>query len=143
MEKIQLKLSSNTMLQSCQLSLVGKLFTKQAIISNNVCAEWKTYHHILLTQPNDNLKLLLKGLLINDTFLPLFCLSILVSTASAERSFSQTKLIMNHLRNHISEHSLSKLLKIELESPDQLSDSDLECIASIRREVGLLGKGMH
>ena len=31
----------------------------------------------------------------------------------------------------MSEHSLSNLMKIALESPDQLSDNDLECIVAI------------
>ena len=121
-------------------TLEGKMFTKEAIISNDLRAEWKTYRHLLLTQPKDNLKLQLKELLTNDTLkgllpdlhiLASICLSIPVSTASVERSFSEMKLIKNRLRNRMSEHSLSNLMKIALESPDQLSDNDLECIVAI------------
>ena len=59
------------------------------------------------------------------------CLSIPVSTASVERSFSQMKLLKTRLRNCLSDSSLSHLMKIAIESPDKLSDSDTEEIVNV------------
>ena len=49
-----------------------------------------------------------------------------ISIASEERSFSDMKLIKNRLPNCLTELSLSKLMKIIIESPEKLTDSDLE-----------------
>ncbi len=46
------------------------------------------------------------------------CLSIPISTVSAERSFSDMELIKNRLRNRLTELSLSNLMKIVIESPE-------------------------
>ena len=82
----------------------------------------------------------LKELLTNDMLIALFpnlhklatiCLSIPISTASAERSFSDMQLIKNYLRNHLTELSLSNLMKIVIESPEKLTDSDLEEIVDV------------
>ena len=59
------------------------------------------------------------------------CLSIPVSTASVERSFSQMKLLKTRLRNSLSDSSLLHLMKIAIESPDKLSDSDTEEIVNV------------
>ena len=56
------------------------------------------------------------------------CLSIPVTTASVERSFSQMKLIKTRLRSSLNDKSLSNLMKIALESPDELTDSHLEVV---------------
>ena len=58
-------------------------------------------------------------------------LSIPVSTASVERSFLQMKLIITRLRSCLSDKSLSNLMKIAIESPDQLTDQDLEQVIDI------------
>ena len=82
----------------------------------------------------------LKELLANETLTALFpnlyklaaiCLSIPVSTVSAERSFSQMKLIKDRLRSRLTELSLSNLMKIAIESPEKLTDSDLEEIVEV------------
>ena len=68
------------------------------------------------------MKAQLKEISSNDMIKTLFpkigaiCLSIPVTTASAERSFSQMKLIKTNLRN---DKSLSNLMKIAL---DKLAD---------------------
>ena len=59
------------------------------------------------------------------------CLSIPVGTALVERSFSQMKMIKTRLRNRIGESSLSSLTRIAIESPEKLSDNDLENIVDI------------
>ena len=87
----------------------------------------------------------LKELLTNDMLIALFpslhklatiCLSIPISTASVERSFSDMKLIKNRLRNRLTELSLSNLMKIVIESPEKLTDSDLEEIADVWNRKG-------
>ena len=55
-------------------------------------------------------------------------LSIPVGTASVERSFSPMKMIKTRLRNRLGQCSLSQLMKIAIESPERLSDDDLENI---------------
>ena len=59
------------------------------------------------------------------------CLSLPIGTASVERSFSQMKLIKTRLCNRLEELSLSHLIKIAIESPETLSDSDLEEVVTI------------
>ena len=59
-----------------------------------------------------------------------------ISTASEERSFSDKKLIMNHLHNRLTELSLSNLIKIVIESPEKLTDSDLEEIVDVWNRKG-------
>ena len=97
----------------------------------------ETYRQLLSKQLKDNLKTQLQELANNDTLIALLqnlhklaccCLSLPISTASVERSFSQMKLIKTRLRNHLGEISLSHLMKIAIESPETLSDSDLRCV---------------
>ena len=68
----------------------------------------------------------------NLSTLATICLALPVSTASVERSFSRMKLIKNRLQNHLSESSISYLMKIAIETPDRLSDDDLDNIISVR-----------
>ena len=86
------------------------------------------------------MKAQLKELASNDMIKTLFpnlskigaiCLSILVTTASVERSFSQMKLIKTRLRSSLNDKSLSNLMKIALESPDELTDSHLEEVVNV------------
>ena len=58
-------------------------------------------------------------------------LTIPVSTASVERSFSQMKLIKTRLSNALSDCSLSHLMKIAIEAPEVLSDSDLDEVVNV------------
>ena len=86
------------------------------------------------------MKAQLKELASNDMIKTLFpnlskigaiCLPIPVTTASVERSFSQMKLIKTHLRSSLNDKSLSNLMKIALESPDELTDSHLEEVVNV------------
>ena len=81
-------------------------FEKAIIVSSDISTEWKMYHQ----QPKDDISMRQKELLTNDMLIVLFpnlhklatiCLSIPISIASAERSFSDKKLIKNHLRNRL------------------------------------------
>ena len=86
------------------------------------------------------MKAQLKELASNDMIKTLFpnlskigaiCLSIPVTTASVERSFSQMKLIKTSFRSSLNDKSLSNLMKIALESPDELTDSHLEEVVNV------------
>ena len=115
-------------------SLEGTGFEKVAIVSSGLSTEWKTYRQLLIKQLKDDISMQLKELLTNNMLIALFpnlhklatiCLSIPISTASAEWSFSDMKLIKNYLRNRLTDLSLSNLMKIVIESPKKLTDSDL------------------
>ena len=123
----------------------GVQFMREGIISLNVCTEWKTYRQLLSKQPKDNLKTQLQELATNDTLIALLpnlhklaccCLSLPIGTASVGRSFSQMKLIKTRLRNRLGELSLSRLMKIVIESPETLFDSDLEEVVTIWKKKG-------
>ena len=113
----------------------GVQFVKEGIISLDVRTEWKTYRQLLSKQLKDNLKTQLQELATNDTLIALLpnlykfaccCLSLPIGTASVEISFSQMKLIKTRLRNRLGELSLSRLMKIAIESPETLFYSDLQ-----------------
>ena len=83
-------------------SFEGTKFAKAAIVSSHLSTEWKTYRQLLIKQPKDDISMQLKVLLTTDMLIALFpilhklatiCLSIPISTASAERSFSDMKLM--------------------------------------------------
>ena len=57
--------------------------------------------------------------------------AIPVGTASVERSFSHMKMTKTRLKNRLKESSLSFLMKIAIESPEKLSDKDLDDIIDI------------
>ncbi len=70
-------------------------------------------------------------------FPQMFCLmnillSISMSTATVDRSFSLMKLLKNRLRNKLSDVSLAILLRIAMEGPE-LTDIDFEEIFNIFR----------
>ena len=91
----------------------------------------------------------LKELLTNDMLIVLFpylhklatiCLPIPISIPSAEQIFSDKKLIKNRHYRHLTELSLFNLMKIVIESPEELTDSDLEevVMCGIEKVDGLL-----
>ena len=116
-------------------TLQGEETVKEAMISSDITTEWKTFHQFMAKQPKENMKLQLTELATNEMLRSMFpnlntlatiTLSIPVATASVGRSFSQMKLIKTRLRSHLSDTSLSHLIKIAIEFPDKLLDSDLE-----------------
>ncbi len=126
--------------QKVAKTLDGEDTVKQALISADVCTEWKTYKQYLVKQPKENMKLQLKELAANDMLKTMFpnlnvlariSLTIPVTTASVERSFSQMKLIKTRLRSCLKDSNLSYLMKIAIETSDKLTDSELEGIVDI------------
>ena len=107
----------------------GDEYTKEALISPEIRTEWKTFRSYLSKQPKGTLYSQLTELTTSDMLRTMFpnistlaniCLSIPVSTASVERSFSQMKLIKTRILNRIGQSSLSYLMKIAIETPEKL-----------------------
>ena len=118
----------------------GGEYTTKALISSDIRTEWKTYRSYLSKQPKGSLHSQLTELSTNEMLIAMFpnistlakiCLAIPVGTASVERSFSQMKLIKTRLRNRIGQSSLSYLMKIAIETPEKLTDEDLNNIVVI------------
>ena len=91
-------------------------------------------------KPKENMKSQLTDMLSNDMLTTMFpnlhtiatiSLSIPVATASVERSFSQMKLIKTRLRSRLKDTSLSHVMKIAIESPNELTDSDFDEIVEV------------
>lgn len=113
---------------------------KLAIITPEVHSEWMTFRTLLAKKPEESTTQQLKELITNDmlvTMFPNLCkiasigLTIPVSTASVERSFSQMKLIKTRLRNSLSEGTLTQLVRIAIESPEKLTEEQLQEILDI------------
>ena len=118
----------------------GEEYTKKALISPELHTEWKTFRQFFSKHPKEDMKSQLKELVTNTMLVSMFpnlntlaniCLAIPVSTASVERGFSQMKLIKTRLRSRIGASSLSHLMKIAIESPEKLSDDNLEQIIEV------------
>ena len=84
--------------------------------------------HSQLTYLNTND--MLRTMFLNISTLANICLSKPVSTASVERSFSRMKLIKTRSRNRIRQSSFPYLMKMAIETPEKLSDFDLDAIIS-------------
>ena len=122
------------------VSLEGEEYEKMGLVSSEVKAEWKTLKHFLTKKPQEDMASQLHELVTNETLISMLpnlntlasiCLTIPIGTASVRQSFSQMKMIKTRLRNRLGEKSLSHLMKIAIESPEKLSDSDLENIVDI------------
>ena len=91
--------------------------------------EWITFRTSLVKKPEDNIALQLNELITNEMQFTMFSnlqkmaaigLTLPVSTASVERSFPQMKLIKTCLRNSLTEGRITQLMRVAMESPDQL-----------------------
>ena len=121
-------------------TVVGEETVKPSMISSEIRSEWRTYRSLLAKKPEVSTAFQLKELVTNNMLIAMFpnlnkiatiSLSIPVSTASVERSFSQMKLIKTRLHNSLADCNLSHLMKISIESPDKLTENDLEEIVEI------------
>ena len=90
-------------------SLEGTEFEKATIVSSDCSTEWKMHRQLLIKQPKDDISMQLNDLPTNNMLIALFpnphklvtiYLSIPISTASAEQSFSDMKL-KYHLLNRL------------------------------------------
>ena len=122
------------------VTLEGEEYEVMGLVSSEITAEWKTLKHYLTKKPQEDMASQLHELVTNETLISMFpnlntlatiCLTLPIGTASVERSFSQMKMIKTRLRNRLGEKSLSHLMKIAIEAPDKLSDSDLENVVDI------------
>ena len=102
---------------------------------DNAKAEWKFFRRVLYKEFKELSMTELYGkLLTDDTIkaafpnivsLASFAITLPVTTATVERSFSDMKLIKTRLRNRLGEESLDQAMRICIEGPDTLSDADL------------------
>ena len=85
-------------------TLDGISTNREAIITPDISTEWKSYRQLLVNKPESEMKAQLMQLVSHGMIKTLFpslskigaiCLSIPVTTASVERSFSHMKLIKN------------------------------------------------
>lgn len=98
-------------------------------------AEWKFFRRVLYKEFKKlSMDEVFGNLLTNETIKAAFpnlvrlaslAITLPVTTASVERSFSDMKLIKTRLRNRLGEQSLDQTMRICIEGPDTLSDADL------------------
>ena len=118
-------------------SVLGEKYVMPAFVKPDLPIEWKTFRRYITNQPKEDLNEELSANPMLHTMcrslstLAKVCLTIPVGTASVERSFSQMKTIKTRLRNCLGETNLSYLMKIATESPQTLSDEQLERIVDI------------
>ena len=118
-------------------TVVGGEFLMPAVItsSSDLPTEWKTFRRYITNQPREDIKEQLKELSTNSMMQTMFPnLSILANvclTIPVECSFSHMKMVKSHLRNRLGETNLSYLMKLALESPEALSDEELEQIVTV------------
>ena len=126
-------------------TLQGEATVREAILTSDISTEWKTFRKYMSKEMQENTKSQLMALASNSMLKTMFPnlhklasinLTLPVATASVERSFSQMKLIKTRLRNSLSESSVSHLMKIAIESPDTLTDSNLEEVVNIWNRKG-------
>ena len=100
---------------------------KSPMIPTDIRTEWKMFRHNWSRQPVNDTKVQLQELSRHEKLVTMFSilnvlaiisLTIPVSTASVEQSFSQMKLIATKLRNCIGDSSLNHLILIAIESLD-------------------------
>ena len=108
-----------------------------AVIFPDIRTEWKKFHRFMAKQPKSGMKSQLKKLRLTEMLKPMFhnlntfaaiVLSIPASTGSVARSFSQMKLIKTRLCRCLCDSSLSRLMKMDIESPDSFIDGNVKDI---------------
>ena len=106
------------------LTLNDEETVKTAVISPEVHTEWITFR--TLKKPEDSIVFQFKELITNEMLVTMFPnlqkissigMTLLVSTASVERSFSQMKLFKTRLRNSLTEGRLIQLMRIATLNP--------------------------
>ena len=126
-------------------TLQGEATTREGMISQEIRTEWKTFRQFMAKQPKEDMKLQMRELASNDMLITVFpnlsrlaviSFSISVTTASVERSFSKMKLVKTCLQSCLSDTSLLHLMKIAIESPNTLSDEELEQTVDVWNRKG-------
>ena len=107
-------------------------------------AEWKFFRKVLFKEYNNiSMEKVFSNLLTNDTIRAAFpnlvtlaslAVTLPVTTATVERSFSDMKLIKTRLRNRLGEESLDQAMRICIEGPDTLNSDDLKDIVTHWKE---------
>lgn len=112
-------------------TLDGAECTKEPIVSNETIIEWKNYRRFLAQHPKKTISAQLRELATKGALSTCHNLPNYASNHSISREKFFANEIKSRLRNRLSDISLSHLMKVALESPEHLSDSDLEQIVNI------------
>jgi len=93
--------------------MVKNFKNKHSLITDEVYAEWTTFHHYIAKQPKEDMSSQLYDLSTNEILKPMLpnlhtlanvCMSLPVGTASV---FQKMKMMKTRLRNRLSEKTLS------------------------------------
>ena len=97
-----------------------------------------TLHALLAKKPEDNMAVQLKEVIMNDMLVTMFpnlhkmasiSLTLPVSTASVEnQKLLSDEANQNSRANSLSEVTLAQLMRIAIESPEKLTEDDLEVL---------------
>ena len=111
-------------------------------------AEWRFFRKIMFKEYNSiTMDSVLSNLITNDTTgaaypnlvtLTSVALTLPVTTATVERSFSDMKLIKICLRNRPGEESLDQTMHISIEGPDTLNYDELKEIVTCGKYKNLV-----
>ena len=123
-------------------TVVGDEFLMPAVItsSSDLPTELKTFRRYITNHPREDIKEQLKELSTNSKMQTMFpnlsilanvCLTILLELPLLNALFFDMKMVKSRLRNRLGEANLSYLMKIALESPEALSDEELEQIVTV------------
>lgn len=103
--------------------------------------EWQAFKLVMSSEYQDSsfqdmlvslmMKAMAKALYPNILFLMQVCLTLPVSTATVERSFSDMKQIKTRLRSNLLPASLSHLMRVAIEGPNRLRDVNFDEVADI------------
>ena len=118
----------------------GRSYTIPADVDRDLVVEECATFKSLLGSLKGDMKERMREVLQTSTYSQMFpniciLLSIFlvlpVSTATVERSFSAIKTVKTQLRNRLSDDSSANLMLIAIEGPEDLSDEDLDTIATV------------
>ena len=113
------------MLMEMRLKLSGVLFKVLFKEYSNISMD-KVFSNLLT---NDTIRTAFPNLIT----LASLAVILPVTTATVERSFSDTKFIKTRLRNRLGEDNLGQTMCICIEGPDTLNDDELKDINSSKR----------
>ena len=113
---------------------LGEPTIREAVISSEICFQWKIYQKFMIKKPEDNMKLQLKELALNNmikTMFPNLHTITSISFPFLLLCLCREKLLSDETNKrvstkHLKDTSPSHLMKIVIESPTELADANIE-----------------